>query len=283
MNRSRLLAGAVFAAGVLALSGCGPKEPPVTAEAVARIEAARREAAAAAAEARGTTRSDPEPRPAARSPSAAVEQVTLEPEGGVETPPTLAEASAAARQQRRETPQRASVVITNDNLSDFASQGQVTVANVPDAAGSASEDEAGVAGTVNDPSSRGEEYWRQRVRDVRMRWAEAAEEVVELEAEAAELRWAFYAEDDPYYRDQRIKPEWDRTLDDLRRARQDARSYRRELGDVLTEGRADGALPGWLREGIELEPEDALDVETVESGSEPQEPTIFDESGRERP
>jgi hypothetical protein len=29
---------------------------------------------------------------------------------------------------------------------------------------------------------------------------------------------------------------------------------REELADTLDEGRREGALPGWLREGIELEP-----------------------------
>lgn len=287
---------------VAAAMACAPSEPPVTSEAVARIQAARREAAEAAVAARAA---QPTPQPpededeeeddASRAPSAETEQVTLEPEGGVQRPQTLGEAAAAARAERREQGERATVVITNDNLADYAAEGQVTVATVPDAAeetaATPGEDAAkGTSATSAAETSlaeeplggpRDEEYWRGRAREIRTRWAAAAEEVETLEAQAAQLRWDFYAADDPYYRDQRIKPQWDRVLDELRRARQDIRAYRRELDDLLDEGREQGALPGWLREGVELEPELTAEEEEAQrrTTTESVEPEAYPESG----
>src|SRR4029078_9636142 len=76
----------------------------------------------------------------------------------------------------------------------------------------------------------------------------------ELEARAASLRTRFYAQDDPYVRDGEIKPAWDPARESLDEAKERARSLEDQLGAVLEEGRQAGALPGWLRDGIELEP-----------------------------
>lgn len=291
-RRPLLTAGVLVAALAIApLPGCAPQEKPVTAEAVARINAARREAMEAAAAARtaggGDTEATRSDSAASKSPSASTTQVTLEPERGAEAPKTLGEAAAAERDRRRDAPPRSAVVITNDNLADYAAQGQVTVATVPDVSGESAPapDPAAAAAAPapgDDPrlgGPRDEEYWRHRAREVRTRWSAAADEVVTLEEEAGELRWAFYAADDPYYRDQRIKPQWDRVLDELRRARQDVRAYRRELDDLLDEGREQGALPGWLREGVELEPDLPAEEEPERRDSDPAEPTIYDETG----
>jgi hypothetical protein len=157
-------------------------------------------------------------------------------------------------------------VIDNDNLAAFGAAAQVTVVTPGTEPAAAGEEPAASAGAAAPGASetpprgpagpRDEVDWRGRVRDIRTRWADAASEVERLERQADQLRWDFYAEDDPYYRDERIKPEWDRVLDDLRRARQDVRAYREELAEAVEEGRGVGALPGWLREGVELEPEE---------------------------
>lgn len=210
-------------------------------------------------------------------------------------PRTLAEAAAAERERRRRLGDRETPVIDNESLSDFAARGQVTYAPTPAgaAAGAATaEAEAGPAADGGDGEAatepaaggataaatggpRDEAYWRSGVLEIRRRWAQAVAEIERLEKETAELRWQFYSEDDAYYRDERIKPDWDRALDDLRRARQDARAFREELEQLLDEGRRAGALPGWLREGIELEPEERRDPEDEPSEFEPMEPPIF--------
>jgi hypothetical protein len=80
------------------------------------------------------------------------------------------------------------------------------------------------------------------------------DEIADLERDADGLRRRFYAESDPYVRDTRVKPDWDRVLDRIREMREAAERRRRELVEHLEEGRRAGAMPGWLREGIELEP-----------------------------
>jgi hypothetical protein len=222
--------------------------------------------------------------------------------GGAAQPRSLAEASRAEKTRRQKEGKRPQIaVITDKNLADYAAKGEVTVATpAPPTAGSAAAKPADAGGaapkagetaattTADTPSTtaadgaggpRDESYWRTRARDIRQRWHQAADEVTALEKESADLRWKFYAEDDAYYRDQQIKPQWDRVLDDLRRARQDVRSYQRELADFQDEGRRAGALPGWLRDGIELEPEPAADKPAPKQPPDHQsiEPPVVDE------
>jgi hypothetical protein len=161
-------------------------------------------------------------------------------------PQTLATAAASERARRRQAGSPA-LVITNDNLAAHAtgkltiSQGNVT-APPPSAA-------APAATAVKD-----EQYWRGRVRALREQWALAVDAITELEARAAGLRTRFYAQDDPYVRDGEIKPAWDRALENLDASRDRARTLEEQLFQTLEEGRQAGALPGWLREGVELEP-----------------------------
>src|SRR6202035_470547 len=101
---------------------------------------------------------------------------------------------------------------------------------------------------------RDEAYWRKRGLAIRLRWRKAADEIGPLEQSVAELRRHFYSEADPAVRDAQIKPAWDHTLELLQETREEANSARLELDAFLDEGRRIGALPGWLREGIEQEP-----------------------------
>jgi hypothetical protein len=184
-------------------------------------------------------------------------------EGAEEEPTTLVEASRRERERkRRETDspegEKKRLVINDENLSEHA-QGQVTVASAPE------REEAGPADALED-LAEDETYWRNGARERRLRLRRAADEVDELEEQVEDLRTRFYAEDDPYVRDGSIKPSWDRSLDRLRQAREDIGTYRQELDDFLEEGRQAGALPGWLREGLELEPDPA---ELEDSSADP--------------
>ncbi len=195
--------------------------------------------------------------------------------GAGSPPPTPGELAASLRAQRAATaddrpapPTR----ITNDNLGEYARRGQLTTASPQPAATTEEEAAAGAAADAE----LGEAYWRERVRGVRQGWHDVAAEVERLEKAAAELRWRFYATDDPGLRDGRIKPEWDRTLDRLERARQELADYPDTLAAVLDEGRRAGALPGWLREGLELEPAPAEDA-PAEDPAAPIEPPVAPE------
>jgi hypothetical protein len=76
-------------------------------------------------------------------------------------------------------------------------------------------------------------------------------------------------------RDGKIKPEWDRALDRLEQARREEVQAQRDLEEFLDDGRRAGALPGWLREGIELEPitEEVEELPTAD----PMEPKVVNE------
>ena len=163
------------------------------------------------------------------------------PDGGAQG---LVAAAAAERERRRTTP-ASSVVINNKNLAQHAT-GRLTVSGVAPTAPAKAQPAADL--------TKDETYWRDRVRGLREQWAAAVDSIGELESRAAGLRTRFYAQDDPYVRDGQIKPAWDRALEQLEASRENARTLEDKLAATLEEGRQAGALPGWLRDGIELEP-----------------------------
>ncbi|HWN41015.1 MAG TPA: hypothetical protein VNW71_02275 [Thermoanaerobaculia bacterium] len=167
---------------------------------------------------------------------------------------SLAESARDAREQRAHAAPPAHV-ITDKNLKQYAAKGQITVA-VPDKKTEVTEaDKAPI---------RDEQYWRSRSLEIRLRWRKAADDVKELEQSAAGWRRRFYAENDPYVRNGQVKPEWDRVLDRLEEARTEADTAKSELAELLEEGRTAGALPGWLREGVDEEPEEEAEPEALE-------------------
>lgn len=166
--------------------------------------------------------------------------------GGDRGPVSLVEAAQAERERRaRSGPPVA--VITDKNVAH--SKGHLTVAEPKKRAATAAD--AAALQILKD-----EQYWRGRAVDIRTRMRQAADRVEELELSAAGWRRRFYAEEDPYLRDGKIKPEWDRVLEQLEETRNEIGATRKELEAFLEEGRRAGALPGWLREGGELEPEE---------------------------
>ena len=185
--------------------------------------------------------------------------------GGNRAPRTLVEAARAEKERRAKSGPPVAV-ITDKNISQH--QGQITVAEpkktVQPVDAAAME------------MLKTEEYWRNRAVDIRTRLRKAADAVEELETAAAGWRRRFYAEEDPNRRDSQIKPEWDRVLSELEKNRQDVETTREELGEFLEEGRRAGALPGWLREGAEMEPDEekpAASPGTVD----PSEPQVYEQ------
>jgi hypothetical protein len=233
------------------------------------------------------------------------------------TPLTLQQASASER-ERRAASDVPVAVITNRNLSDLAEGGQITVIGEPEPAaptgapaGGGGEQGAattnsgaataapGTATTATAASSTApvaaapakgapdpglaEEYWRGQALKIRLDWKAAVEEVDELQTEVADLRRRFYEEDDPFYRDNEIKPAWDRALDRLQEAKAAAETQERKLSRFLEEGRKSGALPGWLREGMEFEPPATADHSPAQRRrtDDPWEPKVLDEEPRD--
>jgi len=176
---------------------------------------------------------------------------------------TLWEAAVAAREARK-TARPPVASVTNENLHEYQ-DAELTFAE-PSTAPEGDQEDDEAAGEAADgeeseaeaeepaPERQDEQYWRSLVLDIRLRMRAAFDEIEKLDAEVASLRTSFYAEDDPYIRDGQIKPAWDRAIGRLASTRRRVTSLRQELEEALEDGRRAGALAGWLREGIELEP-----------------------------
>jgi hypothetical protein len=270
--------------------GCAAPQPEPESVAVKEAEAAVAAAAATAAEQEAEREEHAAPSTAAERRRAGRREedrsrrtlVVVDP-GGAPKAKTPRELADASRRERELHGDRSVGEITDDNLAALAAQGKVTFTGGE--AGEGGESIAGVgdgsAAAADDAEAAedvcGEACWRRRVRELREGWSEAAAEIGDWEEEAAELRWRFYAEDDPWVRDGRIKPAWDRALDRIRRSRDEADRYRERLAETLEEGRRAGALPGWLRDGIALEPKPAEAAAEAGDAAEPVEPDVLED------
>jgi hypothetical protein len=200
---------------------------------------------------------------------------------------SLVDAAKAERERKAEAPPPR-IVINNKNLHAYAKGGQLTIAEPKKKGSAASPAPAPPAGAAKPataaasapgtiaPLERDEKYWRGRALEIRQRWRKAADRIKQLEGDVNLWRRRFYAEADPYVRDGQIKPTWDRALDELRENHEAVAAARKELDDFLEEGRRAGALPGWLREGSELEPKEEKPVDPLQ----PTETPIYKENGR---
>ncbi len=183
---------------------------------------------------------------------------------------TLAEAAQAARESRAKAgPSVASV--TNENLKDYQDARLTFAQPEPKTAADTAAETPDKAGK----GAKGEKYWSSRVLDLRLALRGAVDRYDDLQTKAAGLRRSFYAEDDPYVRDGQIKPAWDRALDQIATTRKSIHDLQDQLSETLEEGRRAGALPGWLREGIDLEPS-ADELPPPEAKAKPGEPTTYE-------
>ena len=175
--------------------------------------------------------------------------------GGEEDPElSLYEASERAKALDRTGDRVAVTEINDENLRDYAEKAEIIMiegdpAVPPPSLGSSPEP------TAEPLSARNEKYWRDGALEIRMNWRRTLDRIDELELESAALRQQFYTEEDPYVRDNHIKPDWDRVLDQISALQEREDRYEQELEQFLEEGRLAGAQPGWLSEGWELEPE----------------------------
>lgn len=196
--------------------------------------------------------------------------VVVEP-GGESAPQGLVEAARAER-ERRANAGKPVAVITDKTLPKYASKGQITIADPK----KKEKEKAAAASTAPTGEVRDEAYWRGRALDIRERWRDAAGDVKKLEQRSAELRQKFYLESDTFTRDNQIKPEWDRVLEQLRQARLDVEATKKELDEFLEEGRAADVTPGWLREGEEEEPEEPAAKKESRPAAQSIEPPVIE-------
>lgn len=182
--------------------------------------------------------------------------------GDDDNPKTLIEASRLAKARKASSPP-AVIEVTDENLSAHAEGGKVTIVSSAPAAPPLNAEP--IPSSVADSGARDEPYWRRRGLTIRRSWREAIDTIDRLELEAAALRQQFYAEDDPYVRDNRVKPAWDRALDRISDLREEATLYEEALAEYLDEGRDEGVPTGWLNDGWELEPS-AEELEELDAG-----------------
>jgi hypothetical protein len=247
------LAGAVVAAATL-LCGLGcASAPPAAPEATAAAAEAPSPVSAIAPPpaVAGQTVTPAAPAPPApgtgepeATPMRGNEEILIERGGEVAPAPVGLASAARAERERRARAGTPMLVIDDKNLAQHATGALTTSREQPAAVAAAA------------PEGPDEQHWRRRVRTLREHWALTVDSIQELEERAASLRTRFYAADDPYVRDGQIKPAWDHALESLTTARQRAREIELELAATLEEGRRAGALPGWLRDGLELEPDE---------------------------
>jgi hypothetical protein len=78
-------------------------------------------------------------------------------------------------------------------------------------------------------------------------------EIADLDSEIPQLQNDFYKWDDPYYRDNVIKPKLDKAMQRRAELKEQLAKEEAAVPKLLDEARRDGAKPGWFR-GIKAEP-----------------------------
>jgi hypothetical protein len=171
-------------------------------------------------------------------------------------------AASESRQNNKETP-RPGVSITNQSLVTDPNRGRLTTwqpptrapgqpataaKGTPPAATATPVPAATAAPAEADTAAGEEERWRAIAQQTRERVAQGRESVARLDAEAKKLENDFYAWDDGLYRDNVIKPAWDKKREELETARRELEAAEKDLTDLPEKARKAGALPGWIRE-----------------------------------
>ncbi|MGA7992412.1 MAG: hypothetical protein WCC53_13320 [Thermoanaerobaculia bacterium] len=173
---------------------------------------------------------------------------------------SLADIVRLSKEARKGQPPRKSLgTITNETLSRKA--GAAPETNPPKGAATATRtpktSAAGARGgeptpaptydVPRDDKGRSESDWRAIVGRTRAAVLDGEARVRDLDTKAKQLENDFYAQSDGFRRDGVIKPAWDKTRDDLARARADLEAARKALDDLAEEARRTNAPPGWLR------------------------------------
>ncbi len=148
-----------------------------------------------------------------------------------------------ARTVKLRFPASKPAVITNESLKELGAGAELTT-GAP----------APVSPSGSSPSNEEQQqadkkaYWQDR-------YFKAVQQVTDLESEekrliveSARLERDFYARDDPYQRDNVLKPAWDDAVAKLRDVQQRLASARPLPDAIANDARRDGALPGWFRE-----------------------------------
>ena len=150
-----------------------------------------------------------------------------------------------------------SIVISNENLADYASKGSLTTAT-----GKGESDKSGrrplanpgtTAGMVEAPSGavahtdERRRYWVGQYERQLQLIASIKNQIQVLDRQIPGLWRNFYSWDDPSYRDGVIKPKLDEALKRRERLEADLSREEPRLSEIKSNARQDGAEPGWFR------------------------------------
>jgi len=144
-----------------------------------------------------------------------------------------------------------SIVITNENLSDYASKGGLTTANPgknPATRGVHAGTNVSVIDSETSEQNKRKHYWQTKYTQQLERIASIKSQIKDLDLEIPALWNEFFARDDPMYRDGVIKPKIDRSLvrrEELAKLLQEEEP---KLAKIKEEARQDGGEPGWWRD-----------------------------------
>jgi hypothetical protein len=152
-----------------------------------------------------------------------------------------------ARSVKLQLPRGDSKVITNETLKEMGAGVQLTVGSAPPPA-AAQAAESGGADPAAAAEAQKKAYWQGQYFAARQEADRLASEEQSLIQEVARLEREFYSRDDPYQRDNVIKPAWDTAVTKLRDVQQRLPAARRGPDEVANAARREGALPGWFRE-----------------------------------
>jgi hypothetical protein len=91
------------------------------------------------------------------------------------------------------------------------------------------------------------EKWQKLYREQLALVAGLTGEIAELDSEIPGLQTDFYKWDDPYYRDNVIKPKLDKAMQRRAELKEQLAKEEAQVPKLLDEARRDGAKPGWFR------------------------------------
>ena len=143
------------------------------------------------------------------------------------------------------------IVITNENLSEYAEKGSVTAASETDTPNRRPVRDPLKVEVVppSDPQHTDERrrYWQGQYKSQVELVASLRYQIIILDGEIPGLWRDFYAWDDPAYRDGVLKPKLDAATKRRTKMEQDLVAAEAKLSQIKSDARRDGAEPGWFR------------------------------------
>ena len=143
------------------------------------------------------------------------------------------------------------IVITNENLSEYAEKGSVTAASEKDTPNRRPVRDPMKVEVVppSDPEHTDERrrYWQNQYKSQIDMVSSLRYQITVLDGEIPGLWRDFYAWDDPMYRDGVIKPKLDAATARRAKIEADLVAAEKRLSEIKEQARQDGAEPGWFR------------------------------------